>query len=122
MNVMPDVEKLVGGFLRGKIGVHVGTKVPNPRPARFVRAWRSGGAAQNRVLDLPHVTVTTWGTSTVDASNLATEARRALLNDHVELGPVRGVTEVGGLYYDPDPDTGIDRYTFTVQLRVRACR
>lgn len=76
----------------------------------------------NRALDVPHITVIAWGMSTVDASELASVARAALLNDHVAMPLVRGVSEVGGLYYDPDPATGIDRYTFTVALRIRARR
>ena len=33
---------------------------------------------------------------------------------------VRGVDETSGPYFDPDPDTNIDRYSFTHQLSVRA--
>lgn len=119
---LPDAESTVIPFLRPRVGVHVGTKVPNPRPARFIRVWRSGGSATNEVLDVPHITVTAWGTSTTDASNLASIAREALFNEYTAMPLVRRVTEVGGLYYDPDPTTGIDRYTFTVSLRIRAGR
>lgn len=119
---MVDAEGLVADFLRPIVGVKVGTKVPNPRPSRFVRVWRSGGSAANRVLDVPHITVICWAESTVEASKLAASARHALLNDHVGMSLVRGVEEVGGPYYDPDADTGADRYTFTVALRIRAQR
>lgn len=117
---MPDAEQVVGVFLRSKLGVHVGTKVPNPRPAEFVRAWRSGGAATSRVLDMPHITVSAWAESSPRAAEIAGAARDALFNESAGMTLVRGVEEVGGLYFDPDPATGIDRYTFTVQLRVRA--
>lgn len=120
--MMADVEAMVVFFLTTKLGVKVGTRVPNPRPDTFVRAWRSGGAASNRVLDVAQVTVTSWAESTTAASELAQRCRHVLLNDHSGMTLVRGVEESGGLYYDPDVDTGADRYTFTVTLRVRAPR
>lgn len=119
---MVDADAMVVAFLRERLGVQVGTKIPNPRPARFVRAWRSGGAARNRALDRPHITVTAWGRTEVDAADLAAAARHHLMNNHVGMPLVRGVEEAGGLYYDPDPVSGVDRYTFTVALAVRARR
>lgn len=119
---LPDAEGIVVPFLSVRLGGNVGTKVPNPRPPQFVRVWRSGGAAANDVLDVPHITVTAWGASTTDASALAERARDALFNDYAAMPLVRRVEEVGGLYYDPDPATGADRYTFTVSLRIRAGR
>lgn len=118
----PDVEGMVIGFLTPRVDARVSTKVPNPRPDTFIRVWRSGGAALNRIYDLAHVTVTAWGTSTVDAERRAAAARSALLSEASGMPLVRGTEEVGGLYYDPDPSTGKDRYTFTVMLRVRAPR
>lgn len=119
---LPDAEAMVITFLQGKLGVPVTTRVPNPRPKAFVRAWRSGGAAQNPVLDIPHITVTAWAEDSVAASDLASRARHALFNDHIEMPLVRRVEEVGGKHFDPDLDTGTPRYTFTVSLRVRAAR
>lgn len=118
MMAFADVEAMVVMFLATKLGVPVRTRVPNPLPSRFVRVWRSGGAAQHRALDVAQVTVTAWGTDSVDASELAREAQALLLNDHSNMTLVRSATETGGLYYDPDT-TGADRYTFTVELRVR---
>lgn len=120
MTRLPDAESTVVAFLRDRCGVHVGTKVPNPRPARFIRAWRSGGSAVHEVLDVPHITVTAWAEDSEDASALASTAREALFNDYTAMPLVRRVEEVGGVYYDPDPATGADRYTFTMSLRIRA--
>lgn len=114
-----DVEAMVVMFLATRLGVPVRTRVPNPRPDRFIRVWRSGGAAQNRVMDVAQVTVTAWSADSVDASELAREAQSALLNDHSNMTLVRSVRETGGLYSDPDLATGTPRYTFTVELRVR---
>lgn len=111
---------MVIAFLNPRVGVPVSTKVLRPRYDRFVRAWRSGGASPHPILDVPQITITAWGTDSVDASDLAGKCRTALFDEYTAMPLVRRVEEIGGLYYDPDPDTGIDRYTFTVQLRVRA--
>lgn len=119
---LPDVEAMAVAFLRAEVGGHVGTRVPNPRPGRFVQVVRTGGAAVNRVLDAANVTVTAWGETTTDASELATECRTALLERYTGMTLVRGATETGGLYSNPDPASGVPRYTFTVRLMVRAHR
>lgn len=116
----PDAEAMVVGFLRARMAAPVSTKVPNPRPSRFVRAWRTGGAALNRVVDQPQVTVTCSAPSSVTASDDARAARHALMNESSGMPLVRRVEDVSGVYYDPDPDTSEDRYSFTVRLTVRA--
>lgn len=120
--MLPDVEAMVGAFLRSRMVPPVSTKVPNPRPARFIRAWRTGGAASNRVLEDAQITVTCAAPNSVQASDDARAARTFLLNDYTAMPLVRGVEEVTGPYFDPDPDTGGDRYSLTVRLRVRAAR
>lgn len=117
-----DVEAKVRTFLEGRITPKVYSKVPASRPASFVRAWRTGGAALNRVLDRPMITVQAWAADDEAAFTLAEQCRRALLDAADAMTLVRGVEEVTGPYFDPDPSTGVDRYTFTVQLQVRAAR
>lgn len=119
----PDVEAMVRQFLEMKVApVKVHTKVPSTRSATFVRAWRTGGAATNRVLDQPLVTVQAWAPDSVAASKLAGDCREAILNEYTQMPLVRRVEEVTGPYFDPDPSTGIDRYSLTFQLSVRAAR
>lgn len=123
--VLPDVEAIVVAFLNGVVVPPVSTRVPNPRPAAFVRAWRTGGAATSRVLERAQITVQAWGSNSADtvaASDLAQACRTALFNEYTGMPLVRGVEEIAGLYSDPDPATGIARYTFTVTLMVRARR
>lgn len=103
-------------------GATVHTRVPNPRPATFLRVWRTGGAAINRVLDAPLITVQSWAATDKVASDNANAARDALLNNSAEMTLVRGVEEVTGPYYDPDPVSGATRYTFTMRLRVKRPR
>ena len=118
---LPDVEAMIIPFIKGVVGsVKVGQKVPNPRPATYVRAWVNGGAAMNRVLERAQVTVHVWGTSPHAASTLANDIRTAFLNDASTLPLVRGVEEVTRPYFNPDE--GVDRYTATYALMVRATR
>lgn len=117
-----DAESMIGAFLRGKLVPPVSTKIPNPRPVRFIRAWRTGGVALNRVLEQAQITVTCTAASSVQASDDARAARSALLNDYTSMPLVRGVEEVSGPYFDPDPDTNEDRYSFTVRVTIRGRR
>lgn len=116
-----DVEAMVKPFIGSRVaGTKVGTKVPNPRPASFVRAWVTGGAAVNRVLERVQITIDVWGTSTAASSGMIGDIRHAFLNDYTEMPLVRGVEEITRPYFNPDGD--IDRYRFTVALMVRAGR
>lgn len=119
---LPDVESMVIAFLDARVTPSVHSKVPNPRPASFVRAWRNGGAAVNQVLETAHITVDAYAADSVSASALARQCRQALLGDYTAMPLVRGVSEVTGLYYNPDGEARVDRYRFTVALMVRAER
>ncbi len=116
----PDSEAMLVQFLAMKVHpLHVGTKVPRSRPAEFVRVWRTGGAAPNRVLDQPTLTIQAWGPN---AFEIVRVCREAVLNDYSLMPLVRGVEELTGPYFDPDPGSNEDRYSCNFQLRVRAKR
>jgi hypothetical protein len=120
---LPDVEALAISFLKTVVApVKVATKVPDPRPTEFVRAYRTGGSALNRVLEEAQITVDSEAATAPAAFELASKCREAFLNDYSRMPLVRGANEVGGLYFSPDPDTNIPRYRFTVGLMVRAGR
>lgn len=119
----PDAEAMVRTFLLPVASpAKVVTQVPATRPDKFVREFRTGGAAINRVLERVQITVQGWATDSVDAFDLTSDCREALLNRYTLMPLVRGVSEVGGLHFDPDPGTNTPRYTFTVELMVRATR
>ncbi|MFF2054115.1 hypothetical protein ACFVU2_21090 [Leifsonia sp. NPDC058194] len=120
--VLDDVEAMVVAFLDARVTQPVSTRIPNPRPATFVRAWRTGGSAVNRVLEQAQITVQGWASDDVSAGDLTRQCRGSLFNDYTAMPLVKRVEEVAGLYYDPDPETGISRYSFTVSLMVRAHR
>lgn len=120
--MLPDAELVAVTYLRGRFGsAPVSTKVPNPRPATFVRLWRSGGVPRNRLVDYAQLTVECWGADKPTAMALARQAQTLLLN----AASVDGIAlcrrvEAGSLYYDPDPASGQERYTFTAYLVLRA--
>ncbi len=124
----PDVEAMVIAFVKPRTTAKVGTRVAKPRPPRYVQVTRTGGGAINRVLEQAQITVTCGAqdapteTGGVIAMRDARALRTAFLNSYTAMSLVRGVQEVVGPYADPDPDTGEDRVTFTIQLSVRGAR
>ncbi len=119
-----DAEALVRKYLADNLSgsVRVATKVPSTRPDVFVRVWRTGGTAMNRIVDRPQITVQAWAKDSVAASKLAGECRQLLLAASGHMPLVRAIEETSGIYYDPDPGTNTDRYTFTHQITMRAPR
>ena len=120
---LPDVEAMAVAFLKPLVApVKVATKVANPRPTESVRVYRSGGAALNRILEEAQLTVEAEAETAPRAFALASACREGFLHRSSLMPLVRGVNEVGGLYFSPDPATNIPRYRFTVGLMVRAAR
>lgn len=122
MTSWPDVEARLVGYLAEALPVSVSTRVPNPRPSRFVRVWRTGGPVTLRVMDRPVVTVEAWGADEVGAHDLAEQARSLLLDGARRRTAGLHTVAVQSMYSDPDPDTGIPRYTITATVSVRAMR
>lgn len=120
----PDMPKVLRDFLQVQLGedLPVRTRVPSPRPAAFIRVWRTGGAARNRVLDEPLMTVESWAEDDTTAALNADRAREAILDHVSEIPYVRGIDFRAGPYDDPDPVSDSPRSTFTFELRVRRAR
>lgn len=115
MTTFPNIEAEAIALLEVAAGgALVATQVPTDRPATFVRVWVTGGAADQRVLDRPTVTVQAWASDSVAASALASSCR------DVFLARYGAPAEMTRPYFDPDPDTKIPRYTFTFRVRNRA--
>lgn len=120
---LPDVEAMAVAFLKPIVApVKVASLVPKERPKSFVRAYRTGGAAVNRILENAQITVEAEAPGRDEAFDLASACREEFLHRYTRMPLVRGVSEVGGLYFAPDPDTNIPRYRFTVGLKVRSGR
>lgn len=125
--VFPDVEGLVCDWLPAELAarsrtVTVSTKVPNPRPAEFVRVIRTGGPQLNLVQDQPTLVVEAWAATESAAASLA-ELARALLKSTAgqQVGGVMvyRVDEIGGPQNLPDPDSAQARYVFTLSILLR---
>lgn len=117
-----DSEALVRGVVATAVTpVKVATKVPSTRPPEFIWVRRTGGPVMGRVVDQPQMTVTAWAATSIRALELANLARQALIDAAKGANGVHRV-QMNSLYYDPDPDSGGDRYTFTAFLNVRATR
>lgn len=116
----PDVEKAFVAYLNAALTPSVSTRVPNPRPASFVRVQVIGGDTIGPALDAPRLLVECWGSDQGAAWTLARQAwalvsaaRAAWVGDVW----VSGLTVSRPVNF-PDPDTSSPRYQFTADLRV----
>lgn len=107
--------------LLATVGPDVSAKVPLPRPDEFLWVRRTGGPMSSRVVDNPQMTVTAWAGSLTRARELADAARQVLVSAATGKNGIHAVS-LASMYSDPDPDSGADRYTFTVFMTVRAAR
>jgi hypothetical protein len=126
----PDPESVLTSFLTAQnvsgtfAGVKASTRVPNPRPAEFVRVLLVGGFEANLVTDVPRLAVEAWGNSKARAQSLAAKCRQdigAAARDgamgSVTLHRVNVVSRPQNL---PDPESDMYRYTATYELALRA--
>ncbi|MCX4606991.1 hypothetical protein [Streptomyces mirabilis] len=103
--------------------VPVGTRVPDPRPARFIRLERVGGARLDLITDRPRIDVHCWGDSEEAATDLAGLARALLLAMPGWRGVAAyDVAEVGGPNTLPDPESEQPRVAFAVEVSLRGAR
>lgn len=125
--VFPDATLTIVTYLTAQLAARgdtavVRTRVPDVRPARFVRVERLGGVRTNLVTDSALVTVESWAATEAAAAGLA-QLTRALLfaaEGTTQSGAViYKVTEVGGVAHLPDVDTEHERYVFTTQIGLR---
>lgn len=133
--VFPDATLLFADYLRdeladrGYTGLHVGTRIPNPRPAQFVRVLRTGGTQRNVIVDETQLTVECWASSEKAAQDMAQLARalivaaRGQVLDGTPVYRVVDITGPGSLpsgpVHTPDPLSGQERYSFSMLV---ACR
>lgn len=96
--------------------------VPNPRPATFVRVFRTGGPKSTLVTDAAQLTIESWAAD-ADTACTNAEAVRAHVNDLP--GRVVGsstfylVEEFSGPAELPDPLSDSRRFTWTAAVHTR---
>lgn len=125
----PDVEKALVSWLKQRLGdVHVSTRVPNPRPPKFVTVRRIGGGPANLIQDAPIVLVEAWGAATDETSNkAASDLAHAAYRELRAMPAVQDITDycrvyvanVSGPVNNPDTDSATPRYHLTATLRTR---
>jgi hypothetical protein len=124
----PDSVEIFARYLRETMTargdpVPVGTRVPSPRPPRFVRVERIGGARLDRITDRPRLDVHCWGDTEEKAADLVKVIRALALAVPGWRGAVAyDVAEVGGPNYLPDAETAAPRYAFAVEVSIRGKR
>lgn len=116
----PDVEKAFIAYLNAALTPPVSSRVPNPRPASFVRVQVIGGDTLAVVIDAPRLLVECWAADQGAAFALARQAwarmseTRAAWVGEVWVSSVNLSRPVNF----PDPDTTSPRHQFTADLRV----
>ncbi|WP_405817310.1 hypothetical protein OG241_22565 [Streptomyces sp. NBC_01390] len=123
---MPDAVAVVTGYLRSALAaagdpVPVVSRIPSPRPSRFVRVERLGGLQQTVVSDRARLDFHAWAATESDAHDLCALVRALV---HVIPGVRGGVTvyratEVGGPQWLPDDETSQPRYACAAEIHMR---
>jgi hypothetical protein len=108
-----NIEAEIIGWLSQKVAVPVSADVPADKPDRFITIERTGGSRDNHVVDRPNLAIQCWGTSRLDASELAYEVD-AILPSIVEIPQVTHF-ERDTFYNFPD-EHGAPRYQIVVNL------
>lgn len=111
-----DIESLVCAYLRARIPVHVGIRIPTPRASEFIRVMRTGGVKETLISEAAQITVEAWARSEERASYLLSQCR-AVLN--AADAAIYGVREFSGPANLPDPLSAQLRYTMSFQIRAR---
>ncbi|WP_327304737.1 hypothetical protein OG730_15135 [Streptomyces sp. NBC_01298] len=124
--VMPDAVAVATGYLRTALAaagesVPVVSRIPSPRPTRFVQVQRVGGTRATPVSDRARLDFHVWAATEATAHDLC-----ALVRGLVGAMPgIRGgvtvysVTEVGGPQWLPDEKTSSARYAYAADIHVR---
>jgi hypothetical protein len=121
----PDGVAVVRAYLRDALvdrgeDVPVRTRVPTPRPARFVRLERVGGTRLDRITDRPRIDVSCWADDEDVLADLVTLVRALVFAMPGYRGVVAyDVVEVGGPTTLPDPESGQPRAAFAVEVSLR---
>ncbi|AKY02159.1 tail terminator [Streptomyces phage SF1] len=120
----PDAVFVVVEYLRMALsGPPVGSRVPDPMPAEFVRVQRIGGL-RGPITDRPRVDVQAWATTEDRAWSLCEDARAYVMAMAGKRGEttVSHVSEVSGPMWLPDASTGRPKYAFAVEFTTRGVK
>lgn len=123
--IRPDVETAVIRYLNSKDSIRASGKADRigKTPCVVVRA--TGGEILDPRRSVHQISVSCWGTSPQDdyqASQLAVRVLQLLeglpVSGWVGNYPCHNCRVVVAPYPDPDPNTGVSRYSFAIRLHV----
>ena len=103
-------------------GVLAYPSIPNPRPSRFVQLTPSGGNDLSVVHDRALMMVDSWGSTLVEAQDLAQLVRAhltAIRGDQVRDVLIHSAKPIGGVVFVPDPESDTPRYRQNFQFVTR---
>lgn len=128
--LFPDSQALVAGAIRAALQLRsdtatVASRVPMPRPERFVLVRRLGGMRRNVAVDEPTLGIEVWADDDDDAITLAQLVRGialALPGADLDGTTVSDVTEVAGVQLLPDPTSDQPRAVFTISVALRGAK
>lgn len=125
--VFPDAEAVVIEHVARKLlgfgwSVPVVRRIPNPRPATFVRILRTGGTRATLVTEAAQLTVDVWSNEPTFAAELAqlvAAIMRAAPPALVGGTPCYLVEDLSTPADLPDPSSNQPRHTFSVLMHLR---
>lgn len=120
--IFPDAVLVTIQYLRASLpGAAVYSRVPDPRPAEFIRIQRLGGTRRLLFMDRPRIDVECWSDSEENAEALCARARAYVLAmaGKRDGTTVYNVAEVSGPMWLPDSVSGQPRYSFAVEFSTR---
>lgn len=100
-------------------GVHVASKIPNPRKPSMVRLELAGGYGRNLAVSKRTLIVQCWAESDPAAARLAEKVSALIFAAPRHVPVIRLVDSLGEPTDFPDPATSSPRYQFSVTVTVR---
>lgn len=123
--VRPDVETAVIRYLSSKTGVRTSGKADHIGKTPCIVVRSTGGEILDPRRSVHQISVSCWGTSPQGdyaAFQLAAKVLQLLeglpISGYVGNYPCHNCQVVVAPYPDPDPNTGISRYSFAIRLHV----
>lgn len=123
--IRPDVETAVIRYLSAKVNIRTSSKADHIGKTPCVVVRSTGGEVLDPRRSVHQISISCWGTSPQDdyaAFQLAARILQLLemlpIEGFVGNYPCHNCQVVVAPYPDPDPNTGISRYSFAIRLHV----
>lgn len=125
VSIRPDVETAVIRFLNSKDGIRAAGKADRIGKSTLVVVRSTGGEILDPRRSVHQISVSCWGTTPQDDMGAFRLAERVLqlleqlpIDGWVGKYPCHNCRVAVAPYPDPDPQTGISRYSFAIRLHV----